>query len=55
LQDRKNNEVAKGKKHVTRSQMDYFGKGLQVLCSPFAQKYLLHANEFLDYCFGNLF
>ncbi len=38
-------------KPITRSQKDYFGKGLKVF---FSKKILLHANEFLNEFFGNL-
>ncbi len=41
-----------GSKPITRSQRDYFGKGLFVI---FPKKTLLHANEFLNEIFCNLF
>ncbi len=43
--------LAWGSKLITRSQQDYFGKGLQV----FFPKTSLHANEFLNEIFCNLF
>jgi hypothetical protein len=41
--------VRQGSKPVTRSQRDYFGKGLHII---FPKK-LLHANEFLNEMFCN--
>jgi len=41
-----------GSKPITKSQRDYFGKGMNVV---FPKKKLLHANEFLNEIFCNFF